>query len=176
MTHSTDADLRMILGRRSIRSFRPGSVTNEQVTQLLEAAMSAPSAVGKDPWRFVVVRDSETLKRLGAELSNGAMLPEAGLGIVVCGDLDAAHDHQLSYMLQDCAAAIQNLLLATHALQLGACWLGIHPRETRIQQVRRILGIPHPAIPVACLAIGLPGESKAPRTRYNEAFIHRERW
>jgi nitroreductase len=176
MNEAASARLNVLFGRRSIRSFRPCTVDEAQVRQLLEVAMSAPSAVAKDPWRFVIVRDPRTLQQLGAELSNGAMLPEAGLGIVVCGDLDAAHDRQLSYLLQDCAAAVQNLLLAAHALSLGACWLGIHPREGRVRKVAEILGIPDPVLPVACIAVGLPGESKAPRTRYNESYVHRERW
>jgi nitroreductase len=50
------------------------------------------------------------------------------LGIVVCGDLELAHDHQLSYLLQDFSAAIENLLLCAHILGLGACWVGVHPR------------------------------------------------
>jgi len=176
MNEDSDTKLEVIFGRRSIRSFRAGTVTDAQVKTLLDAAMSAPSAVGKDPWRFVVIRNPETLDRLGAELSNGAMLPEAGLGIVVCGDIEAAHDRQLSYLLQDCAAAIENLLLAAHAMDLGACWLGVHPREGRIRKVCEILGIPSPVIPVACLAVGLPGESKEPRTRYSETFVRREGW
>jgi nitroreductase len=176
MNAAPDAKLDVIFGRRSIRSFRPGTVADAQVTTLLKAAMSAPSAVAKDPWRFVVVRDPGTLDGLGAVLSNGAMLPEAGLGIIVCGDVTIAHDQQLSYLLQDCAAAVENLLLAANALGLGACWLGIHPREARIRKVSEILAIPSPVIPVACLAVGLPGESKEPRTRYSEAFIHRESW
>jgi nitroreductase len=168
--------LDLIFGRRSVRAFRPGPITDDQTRTLLEAAMAAPSAVAKDPWRFIVVRDPVTLDHLGAVLSNGYMLPQAGLGVVVCGDLEAAHDRQLSYLLQDCAAATENLLLATHGLGLGACWLGIHPRETRIQEVRQILEIPHPVLPVACIAVGHPAETKDPRTRYQPSFVHHERW
>lgn len=176
MNGSADSPLHWIFGRRSIRVFRPGTVDDAQVRRLLEAAMAAPSAVAKDPWRFVVVRDRATLARLARVLSNGEMLLAAGLGIVVCGDLDAAHDRQLSYLLQDCSAAIENLLLAAHALGLGACWLGVHPREHRIRHVREVLGLPASVVPVACIAVGHPGERKEPRTRFNPAYVHHERW
>lgn len=165
-----------LLGRRSIRLFTPGDVDDATVRELLEAAMSAPSAVAKDPWRFVIVRDRATMRRLAGVLPNGQMIGTAAVGIAVCGDLAVAHDGQLSYLLQDCAAAIQNLLLAGHALGLGCCWLGVHPREERIRAVREILRIPESVIPVACIAVGWPGESKEPRTRFRECYVHREHW
>ena len=104
------------------------------------------------------------------------MLATAPLGIIVCGDLDAAHDHQLSYLLQDCSAAIENLLLAAHAQGLGACWVGIHPGEPLIRRVKELLSLPAAIIPVAAIALGQPGEQPAPRTRYNVDYIRREKW
>lgn len=168
--------LSFILARRSIRLFKPGEVSEEIVTALLEAAMAAPSAVAKDPWRFVIVRHRAMLGRIADALPNGQMLREAALGIIVCGDLDQAHDRQLSYLLQDCAAAIENLLLAAHALGLGACWLGIHPREDRIRKLTEILGLPGAVLPVSGIALGWPGEVKEPRTRYRADFVHHEKW
>ncbi len=96
--------------------------------------------------------------------------------IVVCGDLEAAHDRQLSYLLQDCSAAIENLLLAAQALDLGACWLGIHPRADRIENVSKLLALPASVLPVAGIALGRPGEQKEARTRYSSAYVHQERW
>jgi nitroreductase len=172
---STDP-LRFILGRRSIRQYRLAPIGDDLVQRLLEAAMAAPSAVAKDPWRFIVVRKTETLARLAEVLSNGAMLNSAGLGLVVVGDPEAAHDRQISFMLQDCSAAIENILLAAHALGLGTCWLGIHPREQRTKQVSEILGIPAPFVPVSAIAVGWPAETKEPRTRFCADYVHREQW
>lgn len=174
-TNITDK-LDFIFGRRSIRVFLPGDVSDEQVRLLLEAAMAAPSAVAKDPWRFVVVRNKDTLKKIADVLPNGKMLPDAAAGIVVCGDIESAHDRQLSYLLQDCSAAIENMLLAAHILGLGSCWLGVHPRENRIKAIKQILGLPEQVIPVSVVAIGKPGEVKEPRTRYSEEKVHYERW
>jgi nitroreductase len=168
--------LEFIFGRRSIRVFAPGEISDATVTQLLQAAMAAPSAVARDPWRFVVIRDRRTLAALAAALPNGGMLAAAALGIVVCGDLDAAHDRQPGYLLQDCSAAIENLLLGAHALGLGACWLGVYPREERIRKLREILSLPTPVIPVAGIALGHPAEQKEPRTRFNRDYVHWEKW
>jgi nitroreductase len=168
--------LAFLLARRSIRVFRPGPVGEELVEGLLQAAMAAPSAVAKDPWRFIVVREKATLARMADILPNGQMLREAELAIVVCGDLEAAHDRLLSYLLQDCSAAIENLLLAAYAFGLGACWLGIHPREERIRKLSELFGLPGTVIPISGIALGWPGEKKEARTRYNAAYVHRERW
>ena len=149
--------------RRSVRVYRQQEVGDDLVRDLLEAAMAAPSAVAKDPWSFVVVRSREMLAKIAAGLPNGKMLPDAAVGIVVCGDLRRAHDRQLSYLLQDCSAAIENLLLAASALGLGACWLGVHPREDRVKHIRGLLNIPDPVTPIATLAIGWPAEPTPPR-------------
>jgi nitroreductase len=176
MSTITNDSLNFLLSRRSIRVYAPGTVGEAEITQLLQAAMAAPSAVAKDPWRFVVVRHPEKLSAMAAALPNGQMLATAPLGILVCGDLDAAHDHQLSYLLQDCSAAIENLLLGAHALGLGACWLGVHPREERMRQLREIFSLPSNIIPIAVIALGRPGEEKETRTRFNRDYVHWEKW
>jgi nitroreductase len=171
-----DDNLGLIFGRRSIRLYSEGAVSEAAVQKLLEAAMAAPSAAAKDPWRFVVVRNRRTLAALAAALPNGQMIGSAALGIAVCGDLQAAHDQQLSYLLQDCSAAIENLLLCAHLLGLGACWLGVHPREQRMNSLKQILSLPASVIPVACISIGCPGEAKEPRTRFASDYVHFETW
>jgi nitroreductase len=178
MFMKTNAEDRLgfIFGRRSIRLYSPEAVSEAEVQKLLEAAMAAPSAAAKDPWRFVVVRNRQTLADIVAALPNGQMLAGAALGIAVCGELPAAHDQQLSYLLQDCSAAIENLLLAAHILGLGACWLGVHPREQRMNALKKILSLPPSVIPVACIAIGHPAEAKEPRTRFNRDYVHSEKW
>ncbi|MGD1032086.1 MAG: nitroreductase family protein [Opitutaceae bacterium] len=176
MNEIIDPELHFIFGRRSIRKFTPEDVGEAAISRLLQAAMAAPSAAASDPWRFIVVRKRETLEKLAAALPFGKMLTQASVGFVICGDLDAAHDHQLSYLLQDCSAAIENLLLCAHALGLGGCWLGVHPREDRVARLKEIFSLPQRVVPVSAVAIGLPGESKDPRTRFNPAYVHRETW
>ena len=176
MNTTIDDKLGFIFGRRSIRLYSPAPVSEAAVQKLLEAAMAAPSAVAKDPWRFVVIRNRDTLSEIATALPNGQMIATAALGIAVCGDLPAAHDQQLSYLLQDCSAAIENLLLCAHILGLGACWLGVHPRELRVNALKQILALPPSVIPVACIAIGHPAETKEPRTRFNRDYVHLDKW
>jgi nitroreductase len=168
--------LHHLYSRRSVRAFAGGDVDDDLVRDLLESAMAAPSAVAKDPWHFVVVRQRDMLVRIAGVLPNGKMLADVPVGIVVCGDLQRAHDQQLSYLLQDCSAAIENLLLAASALGLGACWLGVHPREERVSRIRQLLNIPDGVIPVSAIAVGWPAESPGPRSRYREDAVHRETW
>jgi nitroreductase len=171
-----NAKLDMIFRRRSIRKFGHGTVTDVQMQDLLEAAMAAPSACAKDPWRFVVVRAPATLNRMADGLPNGQMLRGAQAAIAVCGDLAAAHDTQLSYCLQDCSAAVQNILLAASAMGVGSCWLGVHPREERMRHLRQVLAIPEQILPLAVVALGVPAEVKEARTRFNPAFVKSEKY
>ncbi len=168
--------LGFIFGRRSVRIYAPGEITDEAVTKLLQAAMAAPSAMTKDPWRFVVVRSPEMLSRMAAALPGGKMLPTATLAIAVCGDLEVAFERQISFLLQDCSAAIENLLLAAHALGLGACWVGVHPGPDMVAQVKELLALPATMIPVAVVALGQPGEKLEPRTRFNPDYVRSEKW
>jgi len=168
--------LNFIFSRRSIRKFTPREIPETLLIDLLEAAMAAPSAVAKDPWHFIVLRSRAALDQLAANLPNGKMLTEATAALVVCGDLDQAHDRQLSFLLQDLSAAIENILLAANTLGLGACWLGIHPREERIAAVAGQFALPGQVIPVAAIALGWPAQESGPRTRYNSDCVHLERW
>jgi len=176
MSSANESNLALIFGRRSIRIFSPGQVSDEAVKQLLEAAMAGPSAMTKDPWRFVVARRPETLQNLAAALPGGKMLPTASLAIVVCGDQGAAFEQNISYLLQDCSAAIENLLLAAHGLALGACWVGVHPGTEAVRRVRELFKIPETVVPVAVIAVGQPGEAPPARTRFNQDYVHVETW
>lgn len=166
--------LQPLFARRSVRRFAPGAVSDEQVRDLLEAAMAAPSAAGKDPWHFIVVRDRARLAQIAEGLPNGRFLADAGAGFVVCGDLQRAHGGELSYLLQDVGAAIENLLIAAPLLGLGACWLGVHPRPDRIAFLSGLFALPAQILPLSVLAVGRVAEPPAPRTRYRADAVHRE--
>jgi len=168
--------LSSIFARRSVRQYTAEPVTDEELHDLLEAAMAAPSACAKDPWDFLVVRDAATLARLATGLPNGPMLPKSRAAIVVCGDLSRTHRNLESFMIQDCSAAVENILIAASMLGLGACWLGIHPNVERMAHVRAQVGIPPAIHPVAIIAIGRPAEFPDPRTRYRSDRVHAGNW
>ena len=163
--------IQTIFARRSIRKYTNEPVSESEIKTLLEAAMAAPSASNSQPWHFVVVTDRKTLDALAEAHPHGKMLAQAPLCVAVCGD-----PARSGYWEQDCAAATENLLLAVAALGLGAVWLGVHPRDDRVAAVRRVLGIPEAITPLNLISIGHPAEEKEPRTQYDEARVHRDRW
>jgi nitroreductase len=163
--------LDLIKRRRSIRQYTNQDVSEEEVRQLLEAAMSAPSGRALDPWHFVVVRAAATRARLAQTHTFSDMCSRAPVVIAVCGD-EKLSDHWIS----DGAAATENLLLAATALGLGTVWVGIYPRAEREAHVREVLGIP-PHIRILCLVpVGHPAEEKVPRTRYKAEKVHYEKF
>ena len=164
--------LRGLFARRSIRLYTDQPVGDEILRDLLEAAMAAPSAVAKDPWEFYIARDAATRYAMAEALPNGKMLRDAPVGILVAGDINRAHDGELSYLIQDCSAAIENFLIAASMLKLGCCWLGVHPREERIAKMREIFGLPENQVPVSAIALGWPAQDAKARTRYREDAVH----
>ncbi len=163
-----------ILGRRSIRKFLDTPVPAELEEKLLRAAMAAPSAGNQQPWHFVAVRDRERLEQLAATSPHAGMLAGAPLGIAVCGrPAGLPHEH---FWIQDCSAAVENLLVAAHALGLGAVWLGYHPRAERVAGAGRVLELPEGVVTLAVIPVGYPAESKPPAGRYDPSRVHRDRW
>jgi nitroreductase len=169
-------DPTFIFARRSIRKYQDKEVSDQIITDLLEAAMAAPSAVKKDPWHFIVIRQRQTLDKMVQFMPNAQMLKQATAALVVCGDITKAHDQQESYMLQDLSAAVENILLAANTMGLGTCWLGVHPRPDRMDNIRLLFGLPDNIIPMCGIAIGWPAEEQPARTRYNPDVVHFESW
>ena len=168
--------LDFIFTRRSIRKFLNKPVPESALNDLLQAAMAAPSARATDPWHFVVITERDMLNRMTAALPNGKMLLTATAAIVACGDMNRALEGFESYMLQDVSAAVENILLAANAMGLGACWLGIHPRRSRMEGIRTLLALPEHVVPVAGIALGYADGKVEARTRYREECVHRDTW
>jgi nitroreductase len=168
--------LTFIFQRRSVRKYENREIPADMFNDLFEAAMAAPSAVKKDPWHFLLIQDRIVLDDMVKILPNGQMLRQAPAAVVVCGDIDKAHANEVSYMLQDLSAAVENLLLAATALGLGSCWLGMHPRQDRIDGIRNLFSLPENIIPMCGIALGWPAENPEPRTRFNPELVHLEKW
>ena len=167
--------LEAILTRRSIRRYTSQKVAPGIITDLLRAAMSAPSASNEQPWHFVIINDRKILDYIPSFHPHSQMLKEASVAILVCGDLKL--EKHIGYWVQDCSAATENLLLAIHAKGLGAVWVGIFPREERVEGLRKLLGIPDHVIPLSLIPVGYSAESKPARPdRYNVNKIHHNRW
>lgn len=166
--------LDLMHARRSIRKYTGEPVGEEVVTQILAAAMAAPSAGNQQPWHFVVIRDRALLDAVPGFHPHAKMAEQAPVAILVCGD-PTLEKHQ-GYWVQDCSAATENLLLAVVARGLGAVWCGVHPRPERVEGFSRLLGLPPHVVPFAFVPIGHPGEAKPPAQRFNPERVHRDRW
>ena len=171
-----DMDLETaIKTRRSVRSYTAQEVSEEQVRAMLEAAMLAPSAGNEQPWEFVLVREKDTLEKVGDINRFAAYAPRAALGVMVC--LNRKKEKYAGMGILDVAACTQNLLLAAHGLGLGAVWTGVYPVEERIRGFQELLGLPDEVIPVAFVLVGHPrGAAGGTADRFNAACIHRETW
>ena len=169
-------NLEVIFSRRSVRNYQDKEIPDELLDDLLEAGMAAPSAVAKDPWHFIVLKNKVTLNKLADALPHGQMLRHAAAAFVVCGDITKAHDQLESYMLQDLSAAVENILISANILGLGTCWLGVHPRPERMDGIRKLFKLPENIIPMCGIAIGWPLDKPPARTRFNADRVHREKW
>ena len=160
--------------RRSIRKYGDEPVAEELVERLLRAAMAAPSAQNCQPWHFVVIDDRELLAKIPPINPNAAMADQAPLAILICGDRDLELFD--GYWVVDCAAAVQNLLLAAHALGLGAVWTGVYPRKQRMDGFARLVGLPKNVLPHTLVVLGHPAEQPAGEDRYRADRVRRNRW
>ncbi len=163
-----------ILSRRSIRKYTVQPVSDEIIKKLLEAAMSAPSAGNEQPWHFIIIKDHKILDEISKFHPYSWMLKEAPVAILVCGDEEL--EKYPGYWIQDCSAAIENILIAANAKGLGAVWLGIYPREERIKGIRKLIDLPKHIVPQSLIAIGYPAEQKPPPNRYKDSRVHYNSW
>jgi nitroreductase len=148
----------VVEARHSVRAFdKARDVPPETVTGLIEAAVRAPSAGNCQPWHFCVVRDQQAKRALAQAALNQWFLSEAPVVVVVCTDPERSAVRygdrgRHLYALQDTAAATENLLLASVASGLGACWVGAFDEEA----ASRALDLPSHLRPVAIVPIGRP--------------------
>ncbi len=163
-----------IISRRSVRDFTSQVVPGDLVEMLLRAAMRAPSAGNEQAWQFIVVKDRELLNAVPSFSPYAAMCLTAPMAIVVCGDTSLEKFH--GFWIQDCCAAIENLLLAAHASGLGAVWTALYPDEARVEGARTLFGIPDHIIPLAIVPVGYPKHQPFPSQTYLPERVHHDRY
>ena len=163
-----------IMTRRSIRQFTGEPVSDEHIEALMRAAMAAPSAGNQQPWRFVIARDPEVRARLAVATQYASPVGRAPLGIVVLAD--TRENRHPGYWVQDCSAAVENILLTAHALGLGGVWIGVHPVEDREAEVRAIVEAPEGFAALCMIAIGHPATPGPEVDRFNAENVRDERW
>jgi nitroreductase len=152
--------------RRSIRTYKKQDLTTEQITQLIDAARLAPSAGNAQSWAFVVAKEQNTKQALAQAAFGQKWLEEAPVVFVVCADEQRAEDSygergKTLYSIQDTSAAVENILLAACAMDLGGCWMGAFREE----EIRKVINAPAHMRPVALIPVGYPNESPRARPR-----------
>ncbi len=159
----------MIQERRSIRTFKPTAIDDDIIDQLLISAMQAPSARNQQPWEFIVVKNTELLKKLSTVSGGARHLNGAPLGIIT---LMKETEHAPHMRPQDMAATTQNILLEAHQQGLGAVWIGIYPLEERIDNVKQIIDIKAGTTPFSIIAIGHPAQQgEKPALRFDRSRV-----
>jgi len=163
-----------ILTRRSIRKYLPEPVSREMIEDILKAGMSAPSAGDEQPWHFIIIDRRDLLEKISEMHPYAKMLKNAPAALLICADLNTPKFRD--FWVQDCSAASENMLLAAHALGLGAVWIGVYPAEKLVNGIRELFEVPEHVIPFSAIAIGHPAEEKPGRARYEVSRIHDNSW
>jgi len=145
--------LEAIKGRRSIRKYKKLPISEEQVMQILEAGRWAPSKGNSQPWKFITLKNVRRLSDLAEAIPTGKFMAEAPLAIAVVVNPKASKHPE-----QDGAAATQNMLLAAHALGLGACWISVYGTGCE-EKAKQLLQIPDEEWLLAIVSIGHPAET-----------------
>ena len=166
----------IIKTRRSIRQYEDRDVSDDDILKILKAGMQAPgSRLGAEPWEFVVVKNKETLAKLG-EIK--PRVTNAPVAIVLVANIERAF--YKTVWQQDMGAACENMLLEAVNLGLGGLWNGVAPEEERMEAIGKIIGIADitDLKPYSIVTIGYPAEGWENKfmDKFDEERIHYEKY
>lgn len=148
----------VISTRRSVRKYEKKEIPQEVLNQILEAGRQAPSAVNKQPIRFVVATDSELNKNFSSALFN-RFIKDSPLVIVGCADVKSMLTGKWAVI--DATIAFQNMVVAAWSLGVGSCWIGAFDEE----KVKQLLNVPKQWKVVALVTFGYPAEQPKPKKK-----------
>ena len=162
-----NAALENILTRNSVRSFEKRPVEEEVLKQVMQAAVSAPTAMNRQTFEFVVIENpdviAELAKEVGKVIGNEAYNFYEPAALVL-----AANDRESRHGEADCTCAMENILLAAHALGLGAVWIDQLRGNSDVPGIRALLtrfGLPEKDIVWGTVAMGYPAAPGTPQER-----------
>lgn len=170
--------LDMIKSRRSVKSFVPKFVSCENVMKVVEAGRYAPSSGNIQNWKFIIILDPVVKEKLAEACYDQYEISAAGAFIVVCAEVEKAERYyglrgERLYSIQNCAAAIQNMLLEAHSLGLATCWIGAFDED----MVKSLLNIPEEVRPQAIIPLGYAKEIPQMPPKYAlETVVYLEGW
>lgn len=163
-----------IINRRSIRKYQFRKIEDEKISRLLKAAMYAPSAMNLQPWHFIVINNENVLEETVKSIPHAEMIKQSGNAILVCGD--ASLEINESWLIQNCSAAVQNILLAAYDMQLGSCWIAVHGMPEVVRNLVKQFNLPQNIIPIALVALGYPDEVVKTEERFIQEKVHFNKW
>lgn len=162
--------------RRSIREYSDEQVNDEDILKILKAGMQAPgSRLGAEPWEFIVIKNKETLVKIG-EIK--PRVTNAPVAILLVANIERAF--YKTVWQQDMGAACENMLLEAVNLGLGALWNGVAPEEERMAKIGEIVGIDDITNlkPYSIVTIGYPADGWENKfmDKFDEERIHYEKY
>ena len=134
--------------RKSVRSYLQTPVPDDVLAKVMEAARLAPSAGNVQPWHFIIVKDEEKRVRIAKGCRYGKFLDESPVVIVACGDKRASP----GWYAVETAMALEHIVIASTALGLGTCWIGMFNEE----EIRDMLNLPENLEIITLIALGYP--------------------
>jgi len=162
-----------IRSRYSCRHYQDKPLEQDHLTTVLEAARQAPSAKNLQDWRFVVVTDKPTKKRLAVAANNQTFLEEAGAIVVACTVSDHVMRCGQAVGPIDIAIALEHMCLQATELGLATCWIGSFYAD----KVKAIVGIPDHVVVIELLALGYPADPpKEHRREPLDRIVSFEKW
>ena len=164
----------IIESRRSIRNFQEKKIPKEVLLRIVKAGMHAPNAYGKRSWEFLVLTEKENIIKAAKVNHNAAPALDAA-AIIIPLYCQSKEGKMSDWWVEDMSACTQNILLKIEEEGLGGVWLGIYPREDRVNYLIENFGIPEGVIPFSLIALGYPDEEGDLSDR-EDAQIHFERY
>jgi nitroreductase len=156
-----------IYGRRSIRAYEDREVEKEKIIRLLQAGMAAPSACNLQPWEFIVITDRDMLEKFKpvAQTNNAPVV------MLVCSNTKNIPWKSEDWKI-DCAAAVENMMIAAVAQGLGSLWVGMLDFDA----ARKLLDIPEDINIMNIVCFGYPARARKPKTKYNESAVYWQKY
>ncbi len=161
--------------RHSYRgAYQAGPVPRAELERIVQAGIDAPSGKNRQTTAFVIVDAPEAVAEIRAVLPEKPMTTTAPAWIVCAAD-PTPDEKGLSFAVEDCAAAVENMLLAITALGYASVWLdGVLRSENRAARIGELLGIPAPHEVRILLPVGMPAETAGPKGK--KPFGERAHW
>ena len=153
--------LEAIRTRRSVRKYKPEEIPEEDLKEILTAAQLAPSAGNRQPWRFVVVRDPETKKKMGEAARGQTWISDAGVIVAALAMPRDSPEIYPRWVERDVMTAVEHMVLAAWSLGYGTCWIGAFYED----KVKELLGVPEGMTVINLLPIGVPDQKPEARGR-----------